>query len=408
MTNDRDADLANRRRVVVKVRVVPRQSLRLRIVPERRQLAPKIERFVHPGRVRRDGRGDHDGGAVSARGRRRRRETRVSEKSNPTSRSRVRPMTSATCRPGAAGVGWSSAAVGSSFTPNSCSALCCNSTPATSRSALHQRVVGRDVRPERFRDERSKAIRHRGHRGVPAKRRVRGRDIGRDVIHGSAFDVFRGSVFDVIARRFSRRLGGDERGETRETPGEIRASRAEDPRAKAEWRRWTRTRTRFVRERAFAAMMAASAAIPRVGSSAPRPKLAARSAAPPDAIPRASPRAPRDGARRDAAATTKKGERFELGVRGGVRVVRRTRRARRPRRRARRPATGTVRREIPRRDFQRRFSAAAARGVTRGLSEKCRVAKRAGGVEHRGDVPTDAIARVERRPRTTRRPRERR
>ena len=36
---------------------------------------------------------------------------------------------------------------------------------------------------------------------------------------------------------------------------------------------------------AFAAMMAASAANPRLGSSAPRPKLAAKSAAPPDAIP---------------------------------------------------------------------------------------------------------------------------
>ena len=77
VTNGHDADLANRRRVVVKVRVVPRQGrLRLRIVPERRQLTPKLERFVHPGRVRRDGRGDRDGGAVSARGRRRRRETR--------------------------------------------------------------------------------------------------------------------------------------------------------------------------------------------------------------------------------------------------------------------------------------------------------------------------------------------
>ena len=261
-------------------------------------------------------------------------------------------------------------------------------------SALHQRVVGRDVRPERFRDERSKAIRHRGHRGVPAKRRVRGRDVGRDVIHGSVFDVFRGSVFDVIARRFSRRLGGDERGETRETPGEIRASRAEDPRRKRSGDDG-RGRERVSFGRGVRGDEGGERGDPPTRFERAEAETGGEIRGAPGRHTRASPRAPRDGARRDAAATTKKGERFELGVRGGVREL-----SDGPDERGDRGEE----RDAPRRaQFAERFRGAIFGGefrrrdharVTRGLSENGRVAKRSGGVERRGDVSTDAIARV--------------
>ena len=193
---------------------------------------------------------------------------------------------------------------------------------------------------------------------------------------------------------FFRRFGGDERGETRETPGEIRASRAEDARRKRSGDDG-RGRERVSFDGGVRGDDGGERGDPSRRVERAETETRGEVGGAPGRHTRASPRAPRDGARRDAAATTKKGERFELGVRGGVRKL----------------SDGTDERgdrreehDAPRRaQFAERFRRAIFSGdfrrgdgarVTRGLSGKCRVAKRAGGVERRGDVPTDAIARV--------------